>query len=76
MIRILLSIAFSLCAMTLLLLMMMMMMTMVMMMPARAVVASGVEMLRARHLELMSVNKLMMCFIMRLMVQWRSAAID
>jgi len=49
-----------------LLLMMMMMMTM--MMPARVVVASGVEVLRAGHLKLMSVNKLMMCFVMRLRV--------
>jgi len=54
------------------LLLMMMMMTM--MMPARVVVASGVEVLRAGHLELMSVNKLMMCFVMRLMVQRRRAA--
>lgn len=49
-------------------------MMMTMMMPARVVFTSGVEVLRAGHLELMSVNKLMMGFVMRLMVQRRRAA--
>lgn len=76
MLSILFPTAFRLCAMTLLLLIMIMMVMSMMMMPARAVVASGVEVLRAGHLELMSVNKLMMRFILRLVVQRRCAATD
>lgn len=45
-----------------------------MMMPAYVIVACDVEVLRAGHLELMSVNKLMMRFVMRLMMQRRRAA--
>lgn len=45
-----------------------------MMMPARVVVASGIKVLRAGHLKLMSVNKLMMRLVMRLMMQRRRAA--
>jgi len=56
------------------LLLLMMTMMMMMMMPARAIVASGVEVLRAGHLELMSVNKLMMRLVMRLMMQRRCTA--
>jgi len=54
--------------MMLMMMMMMMMVMIMMMMPARAIVASGVKVLRAGHLELVSVNKPMMRLVMRLMM--------